>query len=448
MARNIRDAKLDTSTARKKLKHRVNPHWSSMGQGTGQALGYYRPKEKGPGTWIARYLDAGTRKESRKRLGLADDYTDADGKVVLSFSQAQGRARKWFDQARLEATGERLQKGPYSVQNAWDDYIAAAERRGMKSVERTRCAAELHILPTLGSIPVEKLNPARIEKWQSALAESPARVRTKKGADQPAERAAPASEDEKRARKDSANRVLTILKAMLNHAKAKRLTMANGDAWGDVSPFKGVKAARIRFLSPEESQRLVNVCPRDFRRLVTGALHTGARYGELTRLEIRDFNPTAGTVFIAESKSGKPRHVVLNEEGQAFFQTVCTGKSPTARIFLRESVERRKHKGKNDDHWNRGDQFHLMGQACTAAKLEPVSFHQLRHTYASMLVNAGVPLAFVAEQLGHSGTRMVEQHYGHLCPSAKADAIRKLAPKLGLAGLGEGSVKVLKIKKA
>lgn len=43
-----------------------------------------------------------------------------------------------------------------------------------------------------------------------------------------------------------------------------------------------------------------------------------------------------------------------------------------------------------------------------------------------------VPLAFVAAQLGHADTRMVEKHYGHLAPSAMADAIRALAPKLGI----------------
>ena len=123
---------------------------------------------------------------------------------------------------------------------------------------------------------------------------------------------------------------------------------------------------------------------------------------------------------------------------------MCAGRNPQDRIFLRDEVERRKHKGPNENAWARGDQFHLMAQGCEVAELDAVSFHELRHSYASALVNAGVPLAFVAEQLGHSGTRMVEQHYGHLCPSAKAEAIRKLAPRLGLGGVGP--VETLKLK--
>ena len=73
-----------------------------------------------------------------------------------------------------------------------------------------------------------------------------------------------------------------------------------------------------------------------------------------------------------------------------------------------------------------------MARACEAAKIKHLTFHELRHTYASALVNAGVPLAFVARQLGHADTRMVELHYGHLAHSAMAESIRRLTPTLGL----------------
>lgn len=86
-----------------------------------------------------------------------------------------------------------------------------------------------------------------------------------------------------------------------------------------------------------------------------------------------------------------------------------------------------------------------MAQACAAGKIDAIGFHELRHTHASGLVNAGIPLAFVAAQLGHSDTSMVEKHYGHLCPTAKRDAIRKLAPVLEIS---KPNVKTLKIEGA
>jgi integrase len=65
-----------------------------------------------------------------------------------------------------------------------------------------------------------------------------------------------------------------------------------------------------------------------------------------------------------------------------------------------------------------------MRAACGAARIAPITFHGLRHTYASRLAMNGVPLGVIAAQLGHSDTRMVEKHYGHLAPSYIADTVR------------------------
>src|SRR5690242_18432688 len=67
-----------------------------------------------------------------------------------------------------------------------------------------------------------------------------------------------------------------------------------------------------------------------------------------------------------------------------------------------------------------------------AARIDPpVSFHTLRHTYASLAIMAGAPSFVVAKNLGHSDTRMVEKHYGHHTASYIADAIRAAAPRFG-----------------
>ena len=80
-----------------------------------------------------------------------------------------------------------------------------------------------------------------------------------------------------------------------------------------------------------------------------------------------------------------------------------------------------------------------MAEACHVAKISPpATFHTTRHTYASHLVQAGVPLLFVAAALGHRDTRMVEKHYGHLAPSHVADAIRATSlEKLSFIGAGD-----------
>lgn len=103
-------------------------------------------------------------------------------------------------------------------------------------------------------------------------------------------------------------------------------------------------------------------------------------------------------------------------------------------VFLRSSnPSRARSDEKVWREWRRAEQSRSMIDACAKAEIEPqVSFHELRHTYASGLLNRGVPLAYVAAQLGHTDTRMVERHYGHIAKSDLAEAIRKLAPRLGL----------------
>ena len=102
----------------------------------------------------------------------------------------------------------------------------------------------------------------------------------------------PDDEDARRARKASANRILTMLKAALNRAfNAGRISSDN--AWRKVKPFKRVDEAVVRYLSGAEARRLVNACAVDFGKLVQAALLTGCRYAELARLKCGDFNAEA-----------------------------------------------------------------------------------------------------------------------------------------------------------
>jgi integrase len=81
--------------------------------------------------------------------------------------------------------------------------------------------------------------------------------------------------------------------------------------------------------------------------------------------------------------------------------------------------------------WQKSEQARPMKAACIAARLTPLGFHQLRHTWASLAVMAGVPLLVVANNLGHADTRMVEKHYGHLTQSYMDEAILAGAPRFG-----------------
>ncbi|MGX4772019.1 tyrosine-type recombinase/integrase [Bradyrhizobium guangdongense] len=412
MARTVRDANLEKREARRRLEARGKPYYRVMEEGV--HLGYRRLKS-GAGSWVVRHY-VGDQKYEVETIGPADDLSDADGVKILSFSQAQARARELMVDRAHKAAGK---SGPLTVKAAVDAYIEFLEAK-RKSAKFSRYAADAFILPKLGYIEVKDLTKDQIEAWHHGLAKAGARIRVKKG-DEQRFKEVDDPEEHQRRRRSTANRILTVLKAALNRAWRDEKVPSDA-AWRAVEPFKGVDAARVRYLELSEVTRLLNASDQDFRRLARGAVETGARYGELTRLKVVDFSHNSGTVAIRKSKSTKARHIHLTEDGVAFFRSITAGRAGTAFLFLKE----------NGDPWKKDHQKDPMREACERAKIDPpMGFHGLRHTWASHAVMNGVPLMVVAKNLGHSDTRMVEKHYGHLAPSYVADAIRAGAPRFG-----------------
>jgi integrase len=368
----------------------------------------------------------GRRNADEHRHGIADDVTDADGVAILDFRQAQEKARAWFAEHARRAEGlEPSPTGPYTVADAMRDYLDWYGKR-RKSLKATEFASNGHIVQALGTLETRKLTATRISEWHEALASAPVRLRSRKG--QPVRHAkTPANADSRRRRQATANRVLTILKAALNHAWHDG-KVASDDARRRVRPFHDVDAPVVRYLTGNEAVRVVNACEPDFRQMVRAALLTGCRYGELAALMAGDLNPDSGTLSVRTSKSGKPRHVVLTEEAQKFFASATAGKANGDLILTRA----------NGTAWGRSYQQRPLKDACKRAKIAPaINFHILRHTHGSLLAMQGVPMPVIAKQLGHADTRMTERHYAHLSPSYVADTIRENFPKLGIIGKGK-----------
>ena len=438
MPRSVKETPVTTRAARDRLAVRHQPYW--RGLDAGAALGYR--KGATAGAWLVRVVDPAAGGGYRQEvLGRADDALKADGLEVLDFRQAEGRAREWLiRRARIAAGMEpeptAAPAKPYTVADAIADYLADYAGRGGKALRTTRQVADTHILPALGKLAVGHLTRDKLKNWHRGVAAAPARLRSKSG--EVRHRDQTDDPDAERRRRSSANRVLTVLKAALNHAHAEAKVTCHTDAWASVKPFREADKAKVRYLMDNEITRLVNACPPDFRSLVTAALMTGARYGELAAMRGGDFDPQAGTVTIRESKGGKPRHIALSDEGKRFFQGIVAGKAGSARLFERDRVEAQATKNTPAvtarAAWKDSDQFRPILAACEAANIMPaVSFHELRHTYASRLAMRGVPMGVIAAQLGHSDTRMTEKHYAHLSPNFVAETVRRAFGELGIS---------------
>ncbi len=413
VARTVTSKELGSRTARRAIPIGTVA-WIPLSQG--RALGY-RKGTRG-GVWLARYKIDGFRKE--EKLALADDILDAEGARVLDFAHAQEKARTWFLSATTLATGEHVSdRGGYTVNRCCLDYLNHLERRGAPDYLHTKYDLHAYAIPKLGTLQVAKLTRPKLEQWRADIAASPRRTNRKQEQENEPHIQ---TEEELRKRRATVNRIMRRLRAALNLSLEEGRVYANPMAW-KVPPFENVEVARAVFLSEKDQRNFVKACAseKEFQRLVRAGLYTGARYGELGRLGVGDFNASAGTLFIAKSKGGQQRHVHLDLEAARFFRDVCTNRDLGEVMFLRE----------NGEPWVKDSQKKPMGRACTMAKIKRFGFHQLRHSAASRWITLGVSLKVVAEQLGHVDTKMVERYYGHLASGHIAQTFKAL-PGVGL----------------
>ncbi len=259
-----------------------------------------------------------------------------------------------------------------------------------------------------------------IKAWHNKLATQPPRKRTAHALEQQY-RAIPDDLAGKRSRKATANRILTVLKAILNKAFHDELVDENV-TWRRVKPFENVEQAKIRFLTEAECKRLINAARPDFRELLKAALFTGARCSELTQLEVASVNIDTATVYIKQSKSDKGRYIPLSSEGLDFFKTLILGKDGDAFVFIKQ----------DGTHWGENHHTRLLKEACHHASITPaIGFHELRHTYASLLAQAGADLLTISKLLGHADTRVTSRYYAHLCDKTLANTVNRLLPSFG-----------------
>ena len=117
----------------------------------------------------------------------------------------------------------------------------------------------------------------------------------------------------------------------------------------------------------------------------------------------------------------RDRDAVINEVMDDWlFQTPLLERSELAK---QRRPEAEAHGGTQLDHSNLLKVFNRLS---ADAKLRRVRFHDLRHTFASLLLQQGESLAYVKEQMGHSSINVTVDIYGHLVPGGNRQAVDKL----------------------
>lgn len=208
----------------------------------------------------------------------------------------------------------------------------------------------------------------------------------------------------------SINRYLEILSKMFN------LGIDNGKL--STNPVSKVKKLqednhKIRFLTVEEEVRLYKALPEFLKPIVTVALHTGMRRGEILNLKWSNIDFDYGFIELLQTKSGKARKIPISEKLMEIFNNLHVN-TRSEYVFINPEtglpyVDIKKS----------------FNKAREAAGIKNFRFHDLRHTVATRLVEKGIDLLVVMDILGHSKIETT-MRYAHPLPKRKSDAISVL----------------------
>jgi integrase len=316
-------------------------------------------------------------------------------------------------QAGIQPSNERLTVNAYFGQ--WLRDVAPTLRP--RTHERYAQIVNLHILPTLGRVPVARVTPQQVQA-----------LLTVKG-----ETLAPAT--------------VVYIRSVLRRAlgNAVRWGIVHRNVAALVDPPRIVRR-EVRPLSPEEARRLLDAVRGDrLEALFTVALAVGVREGEGFALQWDDVDFEAGTLTV--------RHSLLRMKGRLELAEPKTERSrrtialpdkvvASLRAHRARQLEERFVAGAGWQDWNlvfateigtplhRSDVLQTLHRHLAAASLPPMRFHDLRHACASLLLAQGVDSRTVMMVLGHSNIDQTAI-YTHVLPALARDAASLMDEVLG-----------------
>lgn len=262
----------------------------------------------------------------------------------------------------------------------YEDYSKLNKKSWRTDVSRTKFILDFFGANTM----VDSIRPADVEEFKKHLREDLERSNA------------------------TVNRYLEQLSTILNIAVSNKFIKEN--------PIKQVKKMRcehhtIRYLTREEETELYKQLPEYLKLIVTVALHTGLRRGNILELRWEQINFDYKFIEVLKNKGNKKIQIPLSE------------------TLYNEFIKIRKDEGFVFVNPETGLPYQDIKKAFNSAKeragIKDFRFHDLRHTVATRLVEKGIDLAVVQELLAHSNIQTT-MRYAHPVPKRKLDAINAL----------------------
>jgi len=281
-----------------------------------------------------------------------------------------------------------------------------------KTMDRDKRLLRVHLLPALGNSPLHTIRPEQIATLVAHLSEE-------------------VNPQTNRPKIHTARRAFALLSKMLNDAMKRDYLREN--------PVRKIDKPRLphcemKLLSVEEVVRLVAAVAPRWRPLVFVGLLTGLRWGELAALEWDDIDHNAGKLYVRRAIPANTKQVTAPKT-QGSYRAVDL--LPPVQQALLDMPRRSRlvfpaDRGGYLNH----RMFHRHVWKPTVLNLRLKSrfrFHDLRHTFASLLFAWGEQALYVAQQLGHSSVNVTLGIYGHLMREG-----RRLDKDLTLSRLWKG----------
>lgn len=267
-----------------------------------------------------------------------------------------------------------------------------------KPSEQTQkeCMIKKHLKPYFGKMALNKISALQIEEFKSKKQFSGLCNK-------------------------SINNLLGILGKCLRTAQEWEII----DKVPKIKPLK-VAPQEVKYLNEKEYSHLLAKANDGsiLYEMLLFSLRTGVRIGELIALEWPDVNFNDGTITIRRNIVNG----IIGSPKNNKFRSIYLARDILDRLLLRRENYGIIFPNSNGEHFSRFTCRDYLDRMCLKAGVKRISWHALRHSFASQLATNGVSLKTIQELLGHSDLKMV-QRYAHLEPITLREAIKTLEPK-------------------
>ena len=330
-------------------------------------------------------------------------YSARDGKRIRRTFPTLAAAKAWRQDAQVALRRGTMLALAETVQQAWDRWLAAAEAGSATNrsgdpykpsvVRGYQASMKRYVLPALGRRRLSELRVDDVQALADALRSeglSPSTVRN----------------------------ALMPLRVVCRRARLP-LNPTHG------LELAAVRGRRERIASPAEAAALLAALPVEDRALWATALYAGLRRGELLALRWSDIDLGAGIIHV--ERSWDVQAGAIEPKSQAGERRV-----PIPAGLKEHLIEHRLRQGRGGEGLVFGRSARtpftpdLPGRRARrvweGAGLAPIGLHECRHTYASLMIAAGVNAKALSTYMGHANIAITLDRYGHLMPGNEEEA--------------------------